>query len=187
MKTILEYKLPLHTILVFLAGIGLALTGCGGGSSSSGGGGATPAQLAGTYTATGTITVTTPDGASTTVPFSTSIIVIGADGRVTIDPDTPFEVTGTLNGNSFAISTPAASLNDAELTCTGIITFSGTVSGTVINGSISGNDLICNNISVTITGTYTANKAAAATSSLQSRAQGSPIAAGLRQAIKSAR
>lgn len=167
----------------FFLASALVVFGCGGGGSSSGGGGGgTPAQYAGTYTGTGSATVT-GGGASISESIPTTI-VIDMDGNVTVDPDDP--LTGTLNGNSFVASAPTSDFNEPGFTCSGSLVVSATVTGNTINGTYSSNNFACNGVPFQVSGTFTAAKTTVASLRTPST-PGNSIVNTLREVIRSMR
>ena len=171
-------------LLLMVTAFAVAITGCGGGGSSSGGGGGA-AGVAGTFSGTGTVRVSSPSGSGMTisVPYST-VIEIDPNGNVTVDPDTPYPMNGKLSGNSFAINMPASSLNDAELSCTGSITIHGTCTPNAVNGTISSSGVVCNGVPMAVTGDYTATRVPAGSRAVSPDGLGQSITESLREAIR---
>ena len=157
----------------------LALTACGGGGSNSGGGGA-PASFAGTYNGFATVTLSAP-GISPETSTGTIQIVIDAQGNVTSDPATEFSGTGTLSGNTFTVTVPAAGFNQPGVTCTGMVMITGTVSGEAITGTLSANGFTCNGVPFQVNGTYEAARVPAAVKAAQPT--GVSVMESLRRAI----
>lgn len=164
-----------------VAGIAFALTlgACGGGSSSGGAGGSE--SFAGTYNGIATATLSAPGLPPDT--FSGSIqVVIDAQGNVTSDPDTFAPGTGKLDGNMFTVTVPGSSFNRDGVSCTGAILIDGTISGDTINGTLKGSGFACNGIPISMTGTYSAARAAPG---VQERTSSGPSVMGLlRKAVR---
>jgi hypothetical protein len=150
----------------------LVLASCGGGGGSTG-----PSNFAGTYVGTANITLTSPGGSQQvtgSIQFD-----IAPDGTVTVsDPGQPPYGTGALSGNTFVVTAPGSSLNSPGVSCTGTITFEGTVGGAMMNGTISSSGLRCNNVPFTLTGTFTAT--------LQTQVPTRPTGGGVIQWLKDA-
>jgi len=115
------------------------------------GGGTINTPHAGTYNGTVTYTAT---GLGKTIADSDPIsIVIGSDGKVTING----ELAGVLSGDSFSI-TQAGTTTVSGVTCTGTVSVNGTISGGSINGSFQASSLSCNGIPVEFNGTFNATR-----------------------------
>jgi len=135
----------------------VSLVACGGGSSSGGGG----ATLAGTYNGMATVTLSSP-GLPTQTVSGTIQFVVDAQGKVTSDPGTSAPGTGTLNGNSFTVTVPAAAFNQPGMTCAGSLRLSGTIANNTMTGTFAQNGFSCNGVAINVTGSFTATRLVAA-------------------------
>jgi len=148
----------LRLVLIMIAGVSIAA--CSGGSSSGAG------WLAGTYT--GSLTITVTSSANPGVAFTrtdTVFIVVNPGGSVTSDQAT----IGSVNGSTIVFNVDVSQLNDPSLSCIGSIRFEGTITASTINGTISSSaNLSCNGIPMTFTGTFSFNRVSRA----QARASG---------------
>ena len=128
------------------------LSACGGGGSSGGAG----QEFAGTYTGSGSGTVT---GGGTTVPFSGGfVIIIDANGSVTYQEGGMTVATTTLNGNQFTLNVPPPP--EFAANCTGTIDLNGTLADGGIMGTTSSTGVSCFGVPSTVSGTFTATKTA---------------------------
>lgn len=128
----------------------LLLAGCGGGSDGGG------PSFVGTYIGTGEFTLS---GAGQTISQDNLGIQfdISPDGVVRVsDPGQPPYAEGPLTGNTFIIIAAGSVLNTPGVSCTGTFTFNGTISGNTMTGTVSSNNLTCNGIPFTVTGSFTA-------------------------------
>ena len=145
--------------LLFTAAIAVVLLACGGGGSSSG-----SANFAGIYNGIASLTTfgeTTSGGIQ---------ILINADRSAISDPGTGFEGTGRLNGNNLIIDVPGTVFNDSVLNCIGSLRFDGTLSENRILGTVSTTSLICNEVRIPLTGTFSVSRASLSRSSSQHNA-----------------
>lgn len=127
----------------------LFLFACGGGSG--GGGSLTP----GTYTVIGTLTLVSPSPPGPrTEPFL-AVVVINPNGTVVIDPGTPEEASGTVNGNNFTVNVGGYILNEPGVKCTGTLQVTGSGGGANISGTFQSIALVCNGIAFVFTGKWT--------------------------------
>ncbi len=129
--------------------------GGGGGDDNDGGGGGGSVTNAGTYAGT-IITCQTVSGGTTTCDPTRSIeIVIDSQGTVFSDDLFPGQgLTGSLNGNSFLLSTP---INDEVTGSTGEIRYEGAVFGNQISGRVTGSTQSPTSSSV-YTGSFSASR-----------------------------
>ena len=129
----------------------VAVTGCGGGGggSSSGGGGG---SFAGTYSGTGSATISAPGVPSGVVSFSFTV-TIDQNGAVTYMDDAGATLQGTLSGNTFSLS-PRASNLFGEPSCSGTVTFAATINGVNLIGTIDGNNVVCFGVPNGVTGSF---------------------------------
>ncbi len=130
----------------------LTLASCG----HSGGGGPTQPSFVGTYLGTASLALSAP---GRSVPINGAIqFVVSSNKMVSVsDPGQPPAGTGPLNGNSFSAVVPGAFFNSPGLTsCGGSVTFSGSISGTSMSGTVSSAGFTCNGVPFTVTGTFTA-------------------------------
>ena len=138
-----------------------SLSGCGGGSSGGGGAGFT-----GTFDGTIAGVLSAPGTGLAPLPVSGAIrIVVNTDGSVdgtVSDSGTAFSARGTRSGSTITIAVPGSSLNSPGLICSGVLTFTGTISGNTITGSFSGT-IVCNGVTIIISGTFGATKTSEAT------------------------
>lgn len=157
----------------------LLLSGCDSDSdvstSSDGGSGSTPpagstpppvssppaetvSQFAGTYKGSATATASALGlSESESAPVT---IIIDNSGTVTIQSGSDiFQNVTVLNSNTFSYTQSLNGQDLGSVTCTGSLTINGTISGGVINGTLSSSNVICNNaIPVTVTGTLKATR-----------------------------
>lgn len=144
-------------------------------STSSSGGGSSPApgtvttptngstptapvsQYAGTYKGTATATATALVLTETeTAPVT---IIIDNNGKVTVQSGSDiFRNVTTLSGNTFRYTQNLNGEDLGSVTCTGSVSINGNVGGGVINGRLSSNNVVCNGIPVTATGSLTATR-----------------------------
>jgi hypothetical protein len=129
------------------------------GNGGDAGGGTTSSPHAGTYNGTVSYTAT---GLGRTIADSDPIsIVIGSDGKVTING----EYAGVLSGDSFSI-TQAGTTTVSGVTCTGTVSVNGTVSGGSINGTFQASSLSCDGIPIEFNGTFNAARIGVAAASV---------------------
>ncbi|HSH42561.1 MAG TPA: hypothetical protein VK973_10610 [Arenicellales bacterium] len=172
-----------RTLSSLLTAAFLVLAGCGGGSSSDGGGSSDSAtgstsdaaapsgsdsgssstgdenSVAGTYVGTGTASVS--GGGFSESADGPVQIVIRPDNTVAFgEPGEPPVGTTSLNpdGRSFDLVVPSSFFNEPGFNCTGSVNASGAVNGDALNGSIAGNDVACNGIPFSLTGTFNLDK-----------------------------
>jgi len=156
----------------------LVLTACGGGSSSDGGGsdgagsagagsdgGGTGSVAIPPGTYSGPVTVTASGGGLSETVTDTLTVVVEEDGADIDFGDVPGTVT--VNGNQITAAVPASTFNDSDVTCSGTIVVTGTVNGDTITGDISGKDIVCNGIPITVTGDYTLTRVSQSRRSLE--------------------
>jgi hypothetical protein len=164
----LSFKAARIPAALFLLTFLITACGGGGGSSTGSGGGATDSSgtiYAGTYVGPGKLTVSGGPGGSATEPF-TIVVVIRGDGSVVLDPQTPIPGSGTITGNTISGSYSGEIANSPGISCSGRIGITGNIenmggrdSGNrVINGRVGPSKINCNNISLNITGSFTASK-----------------------------
>ncbi|HSE95543.1 MAG TPA: hypothetical protein VLD61_06595 [Methylomirabilota bacterium] len=133
-----------------LAMILLVIANCNGGG---GGGGSTGATgLEGTYRGMGNVTVSGP---GISIPVSGTVEFVVSDSTVTWT-DGGTIASGTLDGNTFSISVPGSEFNSAGVSCTGSVIVNGTIDGPTMSGNFTNGGLRCNNVPVSVTGTFTA-------------------------------
>jgi len=151
--------------------LAIFLTSCGGGSSSGG------PQFVGTYIGTATLTLSAPAGSETGENLGVQF-VISPNGVVSVsDPGMPVYAEGPLTGNTFLIIAAGSVLDEpGVLMCTGTFTFTGTISGNMMTGTVSSDNLGCNGVPFTLTGSFTAT--------LQAQGSISLPAKGLRDQIR---
>ncbi len=129
----------------------LLLFGCGGGDSSSGGGGV----FAGTYSGSGSATLSAPGAPSNVVGF-TFTVTINVAGVVTYTDSAGGFFTGTMVGNSFSLN-PRGSKIFGLSSCTNTVSLAGTINGINLVGTISGNNVVCFGVPaqpLTVTGSF---------------------------------
>lgn len=176
-----------RTLSSLLTAAFLVLAGCGGGSSSSDGGGSSNSatgatsdaaalsgsdsgsssigdenSVAGTYVGTGTASVS--GGGFSESADGPVQIVIRPDNTVAFgEPGEPPVGTTSLNpdGRSFDLVVPSSFFNEPGFNCTGSVNASGAVNGDALNGSIAGNDVACNGIPFSLTGSFNLDKTGA--------------------------
>ena len=141
-------------------------TSSGGGSADSspatGGtdtraGSAPGSSLAGTYTGSATATASALGlTESETVPVT---ITIDQNGTVTIQSGSDlFPNVITLNGNTFGYSQTFDNESFGSATCSGTLTLQGSVNNGVLTATLSSQNVSCNNIPGTVSGTMTATR-----------------------------
>ena len=140
----------------------LFLSACGGGDSSSGAGDNTtpgeniPANFVGTYT--GTLNLTASAAGLTESDSFPITVTVMANGMVRFDGDDPDETftVGIANSGEFT-----GSITVVEDECSGTLSVTGRVDGSVANGTVTG-DGKCTvsgvEISVTLSGDFNATK-----------------------------
>src|SRR5262249_42039441 len=127
-----------------------AIAGCGGGGGGSHSSGP---SLVGRYLGTANTVI---KGPTSSMPLNGSIqFDLAADNTVTVsDPgQAPFG-SGTLSGNTVTVTAPGSAFNSPGVSCSGTVTFGGTISGTSLNGNISSGGVSCNGASFNISGTF---------------------------------
>lgn len=140
----------------------LLIAACGGGDSSSGAGDTTnpgdsiPANFVGTYN--GTLNLTASAVGLTESDSFPIMVTVMSDGTVRFDGDDPDETftAGITNAGEFS-----GGIEVTEDECSGSLSVTGRVDGSVASGSVTG-DGQCTvngvNISVTLRGDFSANK-----------------------------
>ncbi len=127
----------------------VTLAACGGGSSSA----------AGTYRGTENFTFTIP-GVLTDSGSESITVTIDAAGNVTVVDEAGFTFTGSLSGNQLTAQ-GTGQISEDGVTCSGPVTYEGTVSGDRVSGNVSGNATCSDgnvNVSVNGNGTFTATR-----------------------------
>jgi hypothetical protein len=146
-------KIMRKYFLTLISALALTFTACGGGRSSSGG-----SSSDGLYTGTQTLVLSSPGLASTSTPATFAMEVSGSTVTV-LDPD--FTASATLDANNrFSASSPTVSFPVEGITCTGRLTYTGTVSGNTASGNLSGS-FNCGGLVITVSGTFTATRGSA--------------------------
>jgi len=131
----------------------LFLSACGGGDSSDGGG----VDFSGRYIGPGTLTLSA-DGESESTTFAAEVIIEGNSVTVNRSKTQTTIATGTVSGDSFTAKVPASALAEFGPDCDGSVALTGTISGNMVSGTISGGQILCNGLEVTVTGTIQATK-----------------------------
>jgi hypothetical protein len=119
----------------------LFLVACGDDADSSSGGGSDQPEsnpIAGTFTGTQTSTVTlsgsgTTGSGSSTTPFRLDVNSVGNTATV-VDED--FQAAGPIVNGRFSVSADS-SFTNGTLSCSGVITYTGSVAATDTNGDVS--------------------------------------------------
>ena len=146
----------------------IVLASCGGDSGdSSSGGGSEPASnpLAGTYTGTQnfTITVTGAGISASEATSATFRLDVNSAGNIATVVDQDFQAAGSINNGSFSVSADTT-LVDGTLTCTGVITYTGTVGNGSTSGTVSATYLCSDTtlpgigLAADISGTFSATR-----------------------------
>ena len=126
-----------HTFLISLA---MLLTACGGGGGDSSSGGGSESIYAGTYTGTETYTLSTnvPGVPSENVK-SPLTVVVASNGGVVITDSEGIQYIGRMTDASLVATGTSGLIDMPIVTCPATtITYTGSVSGSTITGSLSG-------------------------------------------------
>ena len=146
----------LHTFLISLA---LLLTACGGGGGDSSSGGGSESTYVGTYTGMQSWTLSSP-GVPSRTGEEPLTVVVASNGDVVITDSEGTKFTGTLTGESLSATGQLEGITIPGANCpAATITYTGTVSGTTITGSLNGayNCTVSTGATfkITISGTFT--------------------------------
>jgi hypothetical protein len=160
-----------QTIFILITFVLTACGGGGGGDSSSGGG--SDSTYAGTYTGTETWSISSPDVPSIPPETGTTTltVVIASNGNVTITDSEGIQFTGSITGQNLSATGTIGEITVPGANCpASTITYTGTVSGSSISGSLSGvyNCTLTagDGFAVTIGGTFTVTLQSAGASAL---------------------
>ncbi|MFT5115115.1 MAG: hypothetical protein ACI8P9_004459 [Parasphingorhabdus sp.] len=142
-----------------IVALSLLIAGCGGSGGSSSGNPTTSGQdtsaLAGMYKGTAVL-IARIAGQSGDSDVTVSILIT-PNGQIRISFDNRVEFLGAITkAGGYSISGSIKRLGLSQ--CRGIITASGNVIGSQVNGSITSRNVKCNLISGSLRGSFTASK-----------------------------